>query len=42
MVTGDHPITARAIAKGVGIVSHETLDEKATRLGVTPAEVDAR
>ena len=42
MVTGDHPITARAIARGVGIISegNETLDEKAKRLGMDPYDVD--
>ena len=35
MVTGDHPITAKAIAKGVGIISenNETIEDAAARLG---------
>jgi magnesium-transporting ATPase (P-type) len=39
MVTGDHPITATAIAKTVGIVSNETRDEMATRLGRNAKEI---
>ncbi len=38
MVTGDHPITAKAIAKQVGIISQETVDEVALRLGVSKRE----
>ena len=34
MVTGDHPITAKAIAKSVGIITEETRDEIAKRLNV--------
>lgn len=44
MVTGDHPITAKAIAKGVGIISHgkETVEDIAERTGVAVADVNPR
>eukprot|EP00475_Leptophrys_vorax_P007358 TRINITY_DN1465_c0_g1_i1.p1 TRINITY_DN1465_c0_g1~~TRINITY_DN1465_c0_g1_i1.p1 ORF type:complete len:1157 (-),score=365.21 TRINITY_DN1465_c0_g1_i1:275-3745(-) len=42
MVTGDHPLTAKSIARQVGLITMETRDEVAAQMGIKESEVDPR
>ncbi|CAF0735401.1 unnamed protein product [Brachionus calyciflorus] len=42
MVTGDHPITAKAIAKSVGIINHDTKEDIAKRLNIPVERVNQK
>ena len=40
MVTGDHPITARAIARNIGLITLPTREDVAREKGIHPNQVD--
>lgn len=39
MVTGDHPLTAAAIARKIGLITHDTRDILAAKRGISPRDV---
>jgi magnesium-transporting ATPase (P-type) len=41
-VTGDHPLTALAIARKIGLITEETVHDIAARQGIPVSQVDPR
>lgn len=42
MVTGDHPLTAKAIARKIGLITEDTLEDIATRENLPVESIDPR